>query len=274
MMKNILYLLIISVLALGFVACAEDDDKDHYFEQGWHLKLRGYKKTGMTKMQAPRPAADYRYFRMTCRTDGDVHGRGEENIFTAKYSINGNRIQYTEVKSSSVESEYEDEKAALGLLRQVTKFKYEGKFLFMYVQNEENLLMYERFDVMKDIKSSKYALPEGYALKASAKEGEVYRANSVGELGELLEVTGEEAQLPEVDFEKQMVLLVNVRSSNKIKEIKSELAQIDHRYEWSLFVVQDDAEVASVQTMAIVTDKLAESEKLSTDIVYSLPVNR
>lgn len=277
MTKKIIYILSICTLLFSFMAC-EEEDKEHYFEQGWHLKLKGYKTSKMQKIQPPRPSADSRYYRMNCTTDGDVSGRNEMNTFTAKYSLNGNGISFSEVKSTNSESIYEDEYIILNLLRQVNRFKSDGKYLYMYVLNQDNVLIYETYKKISVVESKDLPLTNNSSLKAEAKAGEIYRANSKQEFEELMKDGGREVDLSNVDFEKEMILLIKVTSNENIKIVKSQLTKWDQHYEWSLFVEQGSHETLSEQTVAIVTNILTNEfdskEPIIAEITYSQPVNR
>lgn len=267
-MKKGFYLFTLIILVLAFAACAQNDDEKHYFEQGWHLKLVEYKTSNMEETRRPMPTAFNDRFVLTCRSDGDTYGFGEVNSFTANYNINGDRISFVNLKSSNNLTKYGDEEIFFSLLRLVTKFKFKGDKLYMYVENDDNYLMFDDIGKVSVVSSTIYRLPKGAQWVGDREAGVVYRANSMDELKAWVSMD-EEVELNDVDFSKKTLLLLSGTSMSGISSIDHELTKKGANYKLSIFVEQSAATVVQQWTVAIVVDKLANDASINTDIVYS-----
>lgn len=267
-MKKGFYLLALIALVVSFVACVQDDDKKHYFEQGWHLKLVEFKTSNMKEGRRPMPTAYNNHFVLTCRSDGDAYGFGEVNSYTASYNINGDRISFTNLKASTIEPKYGDESIFCSLLRLVTRFKFKGDKLYMYVASDDNYLVFEDIGKVSVLTSSIFWLPKGAQWQGQWESEKVYRADSMDELKAWVSLD-EGVELNEVDFSKKTLLLLNGVSLNGITSIDHELTKKGDKYKLSVFVEQDLTAVVRHWTLALLVDKLADGVQIETDVVHS-----
>lgn len=271
--KKIYYLTILLLTASLLTMCAKDEDKPGYLERGWHLKLKGFTTSDIKGLKRPMPTTGYSSFTLTCRSDGSAVGHGEANAFTAQYVINGDRISFSGLKTTHFESDFEDEESYFSLLRFVTKFRFHGSDLYMYVGNDENYLVFEAYDTAKDISASRLTLPDGCQWKDGLEDGKIYRVGNAADLQALISCDArddeETTELPEVNFDKQSVLLIKGTSTAGIDKIDYDLILKNNQYKMGVFVAQNTATVIESWVLALVTNRAEADAEITPDVVYS-----
>ena len=269
MMKKIFGLSMLLLVAMLMMTCAQNEDKDGYLVTGWKLKLKAFSTFETNGEKRPQPAACGQCFTLVCNSDGSVQGQGVDNSFTAQYAVNGDRISFSNLRVSNSATNVEDEKTYFAFLRLINKFKIKGSDIYLYVENDENYLVFETYDDVKDVAFSTFTLPKGSKWADSMEKGKVYRVDNARELQSLIssEVDG---SLPDVDFSKKTVLVVGGLSSKGIENVTYQPIRKGDAYTVEVFVEQNLASVMQPWTVAVVIDKAEAGATFKPDVVYSL----